>query len=380
MNANTKNTFGIARRRVLLGMAATSLSACFSNAEPIAQAREVTDPDPLALFRIDTEAAPSEWAKHLQKPQGRSPVVLALSAGGEDGAFGAGALSGWSRTGDRPEFDLVTGISSGALIAPFAFMGSDYDDALKQIFTEHDAGDIMRLRPIQAISNGAIYDTEPLAELIEDYTPDAFIDQIAARHLAGARLLIVTSEVETARAFVWDMGAIAQARQYDLFRSVMRASAALPGMFSPVVLTYQSGGVTYQETHIDGGVHMQFLAFPSFAFMSEDGKPQGGEVYLIVNNTLNPEPTTVSGSALGIAQQALTTMGRASALAAVSAAQMFANENGIALSVTSIDPNAGIVYDPTERFSSAYMGSLFAHGLDRARDQTLWRTTSVASG
>jgi predicted acylesterase/phospholipase RssA len=363
------------RRQVLFGITATALAACSNEPNAAISAFKPTDVDPLAAFRIAAEAVPAVWFAHLQAPKnGKAPTVLAISAGGEDGAFGAGALTGWTTTGKRPEFDLVTGISSGALIAPFAFVGPQYDDVLKRIFTEYGAGDIMRFRPLQALSQGAIYNTEPLAELIENFTPDAFLDQVAMRHAAGGRLFIVTSEVETARAYVWNMGAIAQAGEYDLFRQIMRASAALPGLFSPVVLTYTVGGKTYQETHIDGGVHMQFLAVPSFAFTTVDQKLHGGHIYLLVNNTLNPLPVTVSKSALGISQQALTTMSRASALSAVNATQFFANENAIGLSVTSIDPTAGIVYDPSERFASDYMNALFEHGFERAKSGALWQT------
>jgi len=169
------------------------------------------------------------------------------------------------------------------------------------------------------------------------------------------------------------MGAIAQAGEYDLFRLIMRASAALPGLFSPVKLHYISNGTTYAETHVDGGVHMQFLAIPSFAITTPDQQIAGGRLFVLINNTLNPAPTTTSGSALAVSQQALTTMVRASALSAVQATQLFAHENAIVLSITAIDPDAGIVYDPSERFASAYMNALYDHGFRRAIDFELWR-------
>jgi predicted acylesterase/phospholipase RssA len=363
----------LGRRQVLTGIAASALSACTTQTKPIFVTRLETDVDPLANFRLLAGAEPSEWFKHLHPPQSANgPNVLALSGGGEDGAFGAGALVGWSKTGQKPKFDMVTGISIGALIAPFAFLGQDYDDALIQLFTEFDASNIMRLRPLQAVFGDSLYDTTPLAKLIEDFTPDAVLEEIANRHAAGGRLFIVTSEVDMARASIWNMGAIAQAKQYDLFRDVMRASAALPGLFPPVDLHYASGGKTYQETHYDGGVHMQVYAIPRFAFTSQDQKLAGGHVYLLINNTLSPAPTNTSRTALGISQQALTTMGRASALASVNAMQLFALENDLALSVASIDPDSGIVFDPSERFSPDYMNALFKHGYKRALDQMLW--------
>ena len=367
---------GIGRRHLLIGMGATALSACTRRIEASAPASVTASNDPLSRFRFFADDGPEEWLKHLHPRQSSwsatGPRVLALSGGGEDGAFGAGALVGWTARGDRPDFDLVTGISTGALIAPFAFMGQDYDDVLTQVFTQMDASDIMRLRPFQAVFSDALYDTTPLAELIAEFTPPAFLQAVAKRYAAGNDLLVVTSELNSARASVWDMGAIAQAGQYDLFRSIMRASAALPGLFPPVNLSFESNGKTYSETHIDGGVHMQFLAVPSFAFTTPDQKLEGGHIYVIINNTLNPAPASVRRSALSISQQALTTTGRASALLQVNATQLFARENGLRFSVTSIDPNAGIQYDPSDRFSSTYMNALYQHGTERAQSGSLW--------
>lgn len=361
------------RRQVLFGLAASALAACTNPPGTPVVTRSEKDPDPLARFRVLADAGSEAWAQHLRPPQSsEGPTVLALSGGGEDGAFGAGALVGWSANGQRPEFDLVTGTSTGALIAPFAFLGPDHDEDLRQIFTEHEASDIMRLSLVSAAMSDALYDTEPLAKLINDYTPDPFLQAVAARHATGARLLVVTSELDTARAYAWDMGAVAQSGEYDLFRAILRASSALPGLFPPVELSYLSGGTTYQETHIDGGVHMQFLAIPSFAFTSSDQGLPGGELYVLINNTLNPAPASVPRSALGISQQALTTMARASALSGVKATQLFARENGLDLSFASINPESGIVYDPSDRFSQTYMNALFRHGYERATGGTLW--------
>jgi predicted acylesterase/phospholipase RssA len=362
------------RRQVLLGLTASTLSACASTVEPFKPAPTTRETDPFAKFRMDANANAAEWAYHLGKSQNNTDqTVLAISAGGEDGAFGAGALTGWSTTGQRPQFDIVTGISSGALLAPFAFLGSDYDGDITQMYTKLDGDDIMRLRPIQAIFSGSLYDTAPLADLIEYYMPDAFLDKIAARHAAGGRLLVMTSELDSSRAFVWNMGAIAQAGQYNLFRLIIRASSAIPGLFSPVKLQYTSNGVTYQETHIDGGVHMQFLAIPSFAITSPKANISGGRLYVLINNTLNPAPVTTSGSAIAVSQQALSSMIKASALSSVQTAQFYARQNKITLSVTSVDPAAGIVSDPTERFTSEYMNALYKHGYARAIDMDLWQ-------
>lgn len=376
MNQVYRATGTMGRRAFLTGFAATTLSACGGGAPAPSMRPVPSGTDPLSQFRLFADDGPDVWKKHMQSSQSSSlpagPNVLALSGGGEDGAFGAGALVGWSQRGDRPDFDLVTGISTGALIAPFAFMGQEYDEALTRVFTQTDVGDIMRMRPFQAVFSNALYDTTPLAALIAVNTPPSFLRAVAARHAAGNRLLVVTSELDSARASVWNMGAIAHAGHYDLFRGIMRASAALPGLFPPVSLSYVAEGKTYTETHIDGGVQMQFLAVPNFAFTTPDQKLEGGHVYVLINNTLNPAPTTVARSALSISQQALTTTGRASALLQVNATQLFAREQGLKFSVASISPTSGVVYDPSDRFSSTYMNALYQHGLARAQSQTLW--------
>lgn len=364
----------ISRRGILAGLAATAVSACSAPTHVTMATQSIPQPDPLARFRLLASASSEEWAKHLQAPAtGNSLSVLALSGGGEDGAFGAGALAGWTASGTRPDFDMVTGISTGALIAPFAFLGSRHDDALHRIFTQHDAGDIMTLQPLKAPFSDALYDTTPLARLIEDFTPTALLEDIADRHATGGRLFVVTSDLDRSRAVVWNMGEIALSGQYDLFRGILRASAALPGLFSPVTLEYTVEGITYRESHLDGGVHMQFLAIPEFAYRSSHRKLPGGSLYLLINNTLDPAPTVISRSALAISQHALTTSVRANALAEVNATRLFARANGIDLSVASVDPDAGIVYDPSDRFSSVYMNALYRHGFERGLGRTLWR-------
>lgn len=376
INVSRRDASSIGRRAFLAGAGTAALVAC-TPADPMTlSSRSTAQADPLSRFRFFAEDGRDTWLAHLKPPvNSDGPKVLALSGGGEDGAFGAGALVGWSARGGRPKFDLVTGISTGALIAPFAFLGSDYDDTLRRMFTHYDASDIMRIQPFQAIVSDALYDTTPLAALINEFTPASVLKAVAARHEGGKSLFIVTSELETARASVWDMGAIAQAGHYDLFRAVMRASAALPGLFSPVELRYNIEGISYSETHMDGGVHMPFLAIPSFAFTSPESKLAGGHLFLMINNTLRPMPVAVTRSALGISQQALTTTTRAHTLNAVNATQLFARERGIRFSVASISPESGVVYDPSDRFSSTYMNALYAHGYERAAYGALWSTS-----
>ena len=177
---------------------------------------------------------------------------LAISGGGADGAYGAGLLSGWTKRGDRPQFEIVAGVSTGALSAPFAFLGPRYDRQLTEIYTEYATSDLVEQQVLVGLIGGgsAVASTKPLEALIRKYMNRDVLSEIAQEHKKGRRLLVGTTNLDSERPVVWDMGAIAsqgtpQSRQ--LFRRVLLASAALPGLFPPVFLKVQSGGRTYEE-------------------------------------------------------------------------------------------------------------------------------------
>ncbi|MBY0460968.1 MAG: patatin-like phospholipase family protein, partial [Gemmataceae bacterium] len=200
---------------------------------------------------------PHDLGAGVRKPQ----HVLALSGGGLFGAYSAGVLDGWSRTGTRPEFDVVTGTSAGALIAPFAFLGSEYDTHAMRLYTGVRARDIFRVRSLVALPfSDAFATTEPLRGLIEqNVTPD-LMARIADQHRAGRRLYVGTTDLRTRRAVVWDMGAIAgrpAPEGVNLFRDVLLASAAVPGVFPPVPFRITVDGREETEYHVDGGITAQ---------------------------------------------------------------------------------------------------------------------------
>src|SRR5215831_13927016 len=192
---------------------------------------------------------------------------LALSGGGSDGAFGAGLLVGWSAAGTRPKFDLVTGVSTGSLIAPFAFLGSSHDGELKEVFTTYGLNDIARRRPLVAIAvEASIADDAPLAHLIEQYVTPDFVAAIAGEYRKGRLPLIGTTNLDAQRPVIWNMGEIAAKGDQDsieLFRKVIRASASIPGIFPPVLVSVEQDGKMYDEMHVDGGVAAQVFIFPT---------------------------------------------------------------------------------------------------------------------
>ncbi len=192
--------------------------------------------------------------------------ILALSGGGANGAFGAGLLRGWTEAGTRPPFKLVTGISTGALIAPFAFLGSGYDATLEDFYTTITTKDIYHERSYLSIlfDPSAMVDTTPLQKIIAKQVDDQVLAAVAQAHQQGRRLFIGTSNMEAGRFVIWDMGAIAASGQpgaLELFRQVMLASAAIPVAFPAVYIPVEAGGQRYEEMHVDGGTAAQVFFY-----------------------------------------------------------------------------------------------------------------------
>ena len=253
-----------------------------------------------------------------QRTSSGQPIVniLALSGGGGDGAFGAGLLTGWSKSSKRPTFHLVTGVSAGAIIAPFAFLGSRYDPQLKQIWTQYKTQDLVIAQILPGILGGSsLADTGPLAKLVAKYVTRSFLRQIAREYRKGRMLLIGTTNLDAQRPVIWNMGEIAANRHRGalaLFRKVIMASAAIPGAFPPVNINVVSGGRNYDELHVDGGVTKEvFIGPPQLNLSDLDGaypSPPLRRIYIIKNGKLTPEFEPVQPTALKIAARSITTL------------------------------------------------------------------------
>src|SRR5258706_1024192 len=165
---------------------------------------------------------------------------LALSGGGADGAYGAGVLNGWSAAGTRPEFSVVSGVSTGALIAPFAFLGPAYDATLREVYTSGIAESLLNTPSIvHALFGSGLFGNTHLRELVARYVGPDMLGAIAAEHAKGRKLLIVTTNLDTQRTVIWDMGRIAtigSPQALDLFRDVLAASASIPVVFPPMLI------------------------------------------------------------------------------------------------------------------------------------------------
>ncbi len=224
--------------------------------------------------------------------------LLAISGGGDAGAFAAGILVGWTAHGNRPEFKVVTGISAGALIAPFAFLGPRYDDLLRSVFTSVRPEDIFHKRNmLVGLASDGMADSDPLSRLVAEYITPEILAAVAHEYAKGRALEIGTTDLDAGRAVTWNMGAIAASNApgaLELFRKIMIASTSIPGEVSPVMIDVDVDGKHFQEMHVDGGVITQVFLYPSRILMEiqrATGRPYRRELhaYVIRNGRLEPE-------------------------------------------------------------------------------------------
>lgn len=290
--------------------------------------------------------------------------ILVLSGGGQNGAFGAGYLNGWTKRGNRPQFEIVTGVSTGALIAPLAFLGPEYDPDLEQFYTTHSTRDIVKPNYIAGLLSGAaVTDSKPLASLISEFVTLDLLAQIAREHRRGRRLALITTNIEAQRPVIWDMGQIAEAgtaEALDLFRKVVLASASIPGAFPPVQIDVVANGQTYSELHVDGATTTNLFLAPLNLSVFRGGPKRTGRIFVLTNGKYLPEYKPVQVKTLPLAGRAFSTLLKYSTKADVQRLQLFADRTGAELRFVSIP----IEFDEesSEPFDKVYMNALYDFG------------------
>jgi predicted patatin/cPLA2 family phospholipase len=330
-----------------------------------------------AIMIADAPKAETRSSLGVERHQSVSNL-LAISGGAQDGAFGAGLLVGWSDAGTRPEFDLVTGVSSGALIAPFVFLGREYDSQLREIFTKYGRKDIFTYNVPGLLEGSALVDDAPLARLIEKYINDAFLQEIARERIKGRILLIGTTNLDTQRPVLWDMGRIAMSNNREamvLFRKILLASATLPGIFPPVRIQVRVGGQNYDELHVDGGLTRQVFITPSiFSFVPHDQRPgrpaAKPRLYVIRNGKIDPEWQSVSENVFSITQRSISTLIKNQGIGDLYRIYSVTKRDGIDFNLASIPPDFRDTSD--EPFDQKYMIALFNRGYDLASHNYSW--------
>ena len=308
---------------------------------------------------------------------------LALSGGGSDGAFGAGVLVGWTKSRTRPQFDIVTGVSVGALIAPFAFLGQDHDATLTTMFTSGVTKDVAEQKwlPI-ALLGDSLLKPEAFYRLVETFATPQLLADVAKENDKGRRLYVITTNIDAQRPVLWDLGKIAASGKPDalaLFRKVLIASASIPGGFPPVLFDVASGGRSFQEMHTDGGAWTQVFIVPESLLSSASSHlPVGSggvSLYIVANNMLAPQFELTTDSTLGILTRAYSTVIKSQTRSSLEAVYGFAQRTGLHFHVAAIDRT--VPNETKNPFDVDYMRALYQLGFDEAASGRAWKSAPV---
>ena len=315
--------------------------------------------------------------------QGRSGPLphayfLAISGGGDNGAYGAGFLNGWTAAGTRPEFKVVTGVSTGALIAPFAFLGPKYDYVLERVYTTTSQKDIFKKRGLLkgALFGDAMADSAPLGNVIASYVNQQLIDEIAAEHAKGRALLIGTANLDSLEPVIWNMTAIAaskDANSIQLFRSILLASASIPAAFPPVMIDVDVAGQRHQEMHVDGGTMAQVFFYPPSINIRQAtaGLQRQRTLYVIRNARLDADWASVERRTMSIAARAISSLTRTQGIGDLYRIYATTQRDGIDFNLTYIPPTFNTPH--LEEFDTNYMRELYAVGRELAQAGYQWQ-------
>lgn len=305
-------------------------------------------------------------------------IYLAISGGGQNGAFGAGLLNGWTESGKRPEFTVVTGISTGALSAPFAFLGPDYDDELKRVYTTYNTEDLIEKRAWSVIATGdSAADTTKLRAVIDGFLDEELIRRLAAEQRRGRRLFIGTAFIDAGRPVIWDLTTIAASGHPSarkLIGDVLLASASIPGAFPPVLIEVERDGRRYDEMHVDGGTAAQVFIYPSVVdwqvLLEKLQVPAPPKVYVIRNAGLRPRWEPVEPRIYKIAGSAISSLIRTQGLGDLTQIYLLSQRDGAEFYLAYVPDE--FREEPDEPFDRDYMIELFERGYEMARAGYPW--------
>ena len=386
-------TFFVLFRRTVIAAFFLSLAGCAGTTieslrDPVPEQFQSSTVIPgysrIRYWGDDPNGIPSEIVSQIAAQQvssgndDRQRSYLSVSGGGSNGAFGAGVLFGWTDSGKRPEFTIVTGISTGSLVAPFAFLGPPYDSQLKAAYTETSGKDIYKKkRLLSIVGSESIAENTPLRNLVEQYITDKMLEDIAREHARGRRLLIGTTNLDAERPVVWDIGAIASsevATRRQLVIDVIVASASIPGVFPPVKLKVVADGQLYEEIHVDGGTSNQAFLFPSnFSVSSADKKyntRRTRTLYVLRNGKVSPEYSVVKPKLASIIGKSISSLIKTQGIGDLYRMHSNAQRDKIAFRAVWVPES--FTEKETVPFDQKYMNSLFEVGYKMGHDGIPW--------
>jgi hypothetical protein len=335
--------------------------------------------DSQTTYRMQSE----RLTARLHQAIGERPLnMLALSGGGAGGSFGAGVLLGWSRQGTRPEFDIVTGVSVGALYAPYAFLGSSWDDRLIQAFPRSRLEHLLQRSLLTTFFGASLYRGKPLHDLVDSFVTPELLQAVARESSKGRMVLVATTDLDTEEMVIWDLGAIARQgddRARQLFRDVLIAAASIPGIFPPVMIQVQRAGSAFQEMHADAATTHSLFAAPEAAlFPMESARSLHGEnLYLIINSQLASSYQITQRGTLPIIKRGLDALAHSAMLSDFALTYGFALRNEMNVHVAYI-PDQYPYGGPLD-FRYAHMRALFEYAEKCAASHELWTTPGDAA-
>jgi len=303
---------------------------------------------------------------------------LALSGGSENGAFAAGLLAGWTEAGTRPSFTIVTGISTGALIAPFAFLGAEYDDEITHVYTHYSVDEMADRRAVvNMVRNDSFADSAPLRAIIARYVTPQMVKEIAAEYRIGRRLLIGTTNLDAARPVMWDIGAIAASGapgSVELIRDIMLASASIPAGFPPVIIEVEHDGERYDEMHVDGGVTEQVFLYPVSVHWNRLTDhmqlPAPPRVYIIRNGYLQSRWEPMERKLMPIIGRTVNSLIRTQGIGDLYRMYITTQRDGLEYHLAYIPLNFADGLE--ERAGLQYMRKLYDFAFEQARQGYTW--------
>jgi predicted acylesterase/phospholipase RssA len=325
--------------------------------------------------RFFEQHAASSTARIAASVTDGSLDILALSGGGAGGAYGAGILVGLSERSARPRYEIVTGVSTGALIAPLAFAGEEWNDELTKAYAAGASEDLMQSLGVRALFGAAIYQGEPLRDLVERFVTNELLEAVAQEAATGRMLLVATTNLDREETVIWNLGAIAQERTLHsraLFIDVLIASASVPGVFPPVMIEVQDEGRMFEEMHVDGGTTVPFFVAPDI-LMVMDFQPEelrGANVFVISNAQLAGPPRTTPVNTVSIASRSFSTMMNHMTRTALAQTGAFAERNQMAFHFTVIPRD--YPYEGSLAFEREEMHALFEYGRRCAAEGLIW--------
>jgi hypothetical protein len=371
--------FGLSAVRCAIVIAVlVCLSGCMTIPRQSFSSSEAANATPPGFANVrfdeDSSALINNLRKEVRPGPGGVINVLALSGGGSNGAYGAGVIYGWSKSGARPDFQLVTGVSAGAPLAVFAFLGPAWDERLKAAFAGDATEHLLQSRGLLGLLTPGLYSKARLTSLFDTYADDDLVRAVAAEHARGRRLLIATTDLDSERLTVWDMGAIAahggpEARK--LFRDVMVASASIPGLFPPSFISVQSGDRQFREMQVDGQVVDGFLGvFHSILLARDHTDGRTSRLYVLIDGALDSRFDVTPDRAVPIVARALAVGEKAALRSQLIATTDYCRRNGVGLRISQLAD--GDLDRPLD-FHPRHVRELFEAGVAAARSGTAWR-------